>query len=169
MSDTTPHEGENPLSYPSRLRAAIEAVRQLQSFESGDAAYRPDLLEFAAQARRLADLAENAQMWVAEAFRLAQRAGWSAVGTHIDHPEIALEFDGRDEAGEPLWERPTSQVGARYAPCPYVGPATGEPCIMPAGHDDGIHDQVGDAGGPRRVASVTDIGAQSEGMRTACE
>lgn len=48
--------------------------------------------------------------WTREAFRLAERAGWSSFGSHVDRPEVELEFDGQDEAGMPLWERPVQTV-----------------------------------------------------------
>ena len=147
MNDIAPDKGNSAFSQPNRLRAAVEAVRTPQDFESDDPPTRPDLQEFTASARRLADLAEIAQTWaqtwIKEAFRLAHLAGWSAFGTHIDQPAIQLEFDGCDEDGMPLWERPKSQNPAGYAPCPHIGPATGEPCVMPARHDNGIHDDEG--------------------------
>lgn len=58
----------------------------------------------------------QAKQWTKEAFRLTERAGWSSFGTHVDQPGVELEFDGRDEAGMPLWERPKSQWEF------YVGP-----------------------------------------------
>jgi hypothetical protein len=50
----------------------------------------------------------TARFWTREASRLAERAGWSAYGTHADQfvTAGALEFDGSDECGMPLWERP---------------------------------------------------------------
>lgn len=49
-----------PTTADPKLRDAIAAVREPQDFESGDAPHRPDLLNFAWMARRLASLAEFA-------------------------------------------------------------------------------------------------------------
>jgi hypothetical protein len=116
LNDNASDVPEKASVRPNTLLSAIEVVREPQDFESGDALYRADLLEFAAKARRLADLAEGTQMWVAEAFRLAQIAGWSAFGTHIDQPTIELEFSGQDEDGQPLWERPKGQGSSGTRP-----------------------------------------------------
>lgn len=47
-----------PAAQPGALRDAIAAVREPQEFEGPDAPHRPDLLEFAHRARRLASFAE---------------------------------------------------------------------------------------------------------------
>jgi hypothetical protein len=56
----------------------------------------------------------TARFWIREAFRLAARDGWSAFDTHPD-PVVAgaLEFDGSDECGLPLWERPADPSPTR--------------------------------------------------------
>lgn len=66
------------------------------------------------------DLArKSASQWAREAFRLAEAAGWSPFGSHVDRPDVELEFDGQDEAGMPLWERPTTSAPEWEF---YVGP-----------------------------------------------
>lgn len=57
---------------------------------------------------RVKRLDAERQQWVREAFRLAERDGWSSFGTHADGRSAELEFDGQDAAGMPLWERPKS-------------------------------------------------------------
>lgn len=56
--------------------------------------------------------------WLRETFRLADKDGWFAFGHHANNPEMVgrLEFDGIDEDGLPMWERPIA------APTP-AGPA----------------------------------------------
>ena len=51
--------------------------------------------------------------WAAEAFRLADKEGWVPFGTHLDVPGD-VDFDGQDQAGEPLWERSVA-VGDQLA------------------------------------------------------
>ena len=34
--------------------------------------------------------------------------GWFSFGTHVDQPDVKLEFWGTDDGGMPLWERPVS-------------------------------------------------------------
>lgn len=46
--------------------------------------------------------------WAKEAFRLAERDGWAAYGTHQE-VDYGIKFDGTDECGEPLWERAVPQ------------------------------------------------------------
>lgn len=70
--------------------------------------------------------ADVGDFWVREAFRLAARDGWSALGSHLGHPGVELEFDGEDEAGLPLWERPISQDGQ-----PLDGDACDTPVVDP--------------------------------------
>ena len=55
----------------------------------------------------------DADFWVREAFRLAARDGWVTFGTHVDQRGVELEFDGEDECGLPLWERPVRQYDER--------------------------------------------------------
>lgn len=69
---------------------------------------------------RVRRLGAERQQWTREEFRLAERDGWSAFGSHADDGGAELEFDGKDTAGMPLWERPKSRRGdspesARYA------------------------------------------------------
>lgn len=44
-----------------------------------------------------------------EAVRMADRAGWLPFGSHVDQPDIPLEFEG-DDGGVPLWERPAGRT-----------------------------------------------------------
>lgn len=53
--------------------------------------------------RAAAELGAELATWRKEARRLAELAGWHPFGTHCN---IHLEFDGRDDDGNPLWERP---------------------------------------------------------------
>lgn len=46
-------------------------------------------------------------------------AGWSVFGTHIDSPDVALEFWGND-GGMPIWERPAPPVDAAYVVTAHV-------------------------------------------------
>lgn len=55
---------------------------------------------------RVRRLDAERQQWVREAFRLAERDGWSSFGTHVGGRSSELEFDGKDAGGMPLWERP---------------------------------------------------------------
>lgn len=55
---------------------------------------------------------KDADFWVREAFRLAERDGWEPFGSHVDQPGVdlaILEFDGDDAEGLPLWERRNAQ------------------------------------------------------------
>jgi hypothetical protein len=64
---------------------------------------------------RVRRLGAERQQWVREAFRLAERDGWSSFGSHADGRGAELEFDGEDAAGMPLWERPKSGRPARLS------------------------------------------------------
>ena len=39
--------------------------------------------------------------------------GWFVLGSHIDQPDVCLEFWG-DEGGVPLWERPVPAMDTKY-------------------------------------------------------
>lgn len=49
------------------------------------------------------------RLYRGEAFRMAERAGWYPFGSHVDKPDVQLEFDGADLCGEPMWERPVKE------------------------------------------------------------
>jgi len=41
--------------------------------------------------------------------------GWFDFGTHVDHPDVQLEFSSQGTDGLPLWERPVDYVEATDA------------------------------------------------------
>jgi hypothetical protein len=70
--------------------------------------YPADLLSGLAGAETRLEYAERqARFYWSEAFKMAERAGWSPFGTHLTGPDaLNLEFDGLDECQMPIWERP---------------------------------------------------------------
>ena len=86
-------------------RERDRAVRELERVADERDQYREALVE----ANRQLDVARTARRELMVTLA-SPPSGWFVLGSHIDDPDVDLEFWGND-AGVPLWERPAAPDG----------------------------------------------------------